>query len=703
MGELLHYTARSSRSLSFEHNGSAWGSEKNPAAFDFRSDVHTTPTMSMLKAIQECSLLDDVTMEDPTTLSLERFVADLTGKEEGLLVLSGTMGNQVAFRAHLSTPPHAVIVDRRGHIVNYEAGGVATLSQAMVQALDAKNGRYLTLEDIKKWAVISDDVHACPTRLISLENTLNGAIMPLSEVKRICGWARENGITMHLDGARLWEAVAAGAGTLKEFCAEFDSISLCISKGLGAPIGSVLVGTKAFIKRSRWIRKSIGGGLRQAGVVAAPMRVAIEETFLGGKLEQSHKNAKRIAKMWTDLGGTLQYPVDTNMVWLDLEAAGVCLNNFIELAEKYGLRVRGGRFVVHYQIGEEAIAALQKIFTEVLTGKDCRSTSFITKGPAGPSIQRSISTSSRPASARGPPSPARQFHSTTAKMVPPIAQSRTLLSSHPEKVRMLVLETDETHPDSQEETSSFGVVLGELLKKAGDEHDPSLGIETAMQYVVEPDGGVIPKPEEISEDIHAILITGSCWDAHGDDPWILKLMQFIRDVWINRPDIRFTGICFGHQILCRTLGATVKPQKNGEWELSHQPIYLSNIGRELFDLPATESKIHLHQMHLDHVVNPPSPDTTDLIPKGTKVHVWGTSEHTGVQGVYIQKRLFTTQGHMEFDEKLVKRQLQMRVDSGSVDKKDANGAAERADWMHDGLLVAKAVLRFFHGDDDKYS
>ncbi|KAI4925802.1 uncharacterized protein J4E92_006538 [Alternaria infectoria] len=372
MSELSQYTAKSSKSTTngTSHNGNAWGGEHNPAAFDFRSDVHTTPTMSMLKAIQECTLLDDVTMEDPTTLSLERFVADLSGKEEALLVLSGTMGNQVAFRAHLTTPPHAVIVDRRGHIINYEAGGVATLSQAMVQPLDAKNGTYLTLEDIQKYAVISDDVHACPTRLISLENTLNGAIMPLSEVKRISAWAREHDIIMHLDGARLWEAVAAGAGSLKDYCAEFDSISLCISKGLGAPIGSILVGTKEFIKRSRWIRKSIGGGLRQAGVVAAPMRVAIEETFLGGKLTQSHENAKKIASIWTDLGGKLQYPVDTNMVWLDLDAHHVDINNFIELAEKYGVRVRGGRFVVHYQIGEEAIEALRKVFTEVLTGKE---------------------------------------------------------------------------------------------------------------------------------------------------------------------------------------------------------------------------------------------------------------------------------------------------------------------------------------------
>jgi GMP synthase-like glutamine amidotransferase len=122
----------------------------------------------------------------------------------------------------------------------------------------------------------------------------------------------------------------------------------------------------------------------------------------------------------------------------------------------------------------------------------------------------------------------------------------------------------------------------------------------------------------------------------------------------------------------------------------------------LFNIEETRDRIHLHQMHLDHVVNPPSTQTTDLLPKGAKVHVWGTSEHTGVQGVYIRKRLFTTQGHMEFNEAMVKRQLELRVKSGSVTKKDANEASERADWMHDGETVAKAVLRFFHGDDDKF-
>jgi len=335
----------------------------------------------MLDAIAQCTLLDDVFMEDPTTLSLERFIAELTGKEDAMLVLSGTMGNQVALRSHLTSPPHSVLCDRRGHIVRYEAGGVASLSQAMVQPIDAKNAKYITLDEIQEHAVISDDVHACPTRVISLENTLNGTIMPLAEVRRISDWARKHAIIMHMDGARLWEAVAAGAGTLKDFCAEMDSVSLCFSKGLGAPIGSIVVGTKPFIKRCRWIRKSIGGGLRQAGVVAAPARVAVEETFLSGKLTQSHENAKRIAQLWSDLGGKIAYPVDSNMVWLDTEASGIELNCFIELGEQYGVRVRGGRLVVHYQIGEEAISRLKQLFNHVLRGQSGNAKTEIVSDP----------------------------------------------------------------------------------------------------------------------------------------------------------------------------------------------------------------------------------------------------------------------------------------------------------------------------------
>jgi len=329
----------------------------------------TTPTTRMLEAVSSTTLLDDVFQDDPTTNNLESFIATLTHKEAALFVLSGTMGNQVALRTLLTAPPHAVLCDHRAHILEWEAGGVASLSGALVKGVVPTNGRYLTLEDVKKNAVLSDDIHACPTRVISLENTLAGMIFPLDECRKISDWARQRGIIMHLDGARLWEAVAAGAGKLEEYCDCFDSISLCFSKGLGAPIGSIIVGTKKYRERARWVRKSIGGGLRQAGVVTAAARVAVEDTFLAGRLTASHDTARRIAKMWEDLGGKTANPVETNMVWFDLEAAGISVTNFIAEGEKVGLRLLGGRLVVHYQIGDEAVVRLQRLMKAVLQDK----------------------------------------------------------------------------------------------------------------------------------------------------------------------------------------------------------------------------------------------------------------------------------------------------------------------------------------------
>ena len=214
----------------------------------------------MLEAIASTTLLDDVFQSDPTTNDLESYIARLTNKPAALLVLSGTMGNQVSLRTHLLAPPHAVLCDRRAHILEWEAGGVASLTGALVQGIVPANGKYVTLEDIQAHAVLSSDIHACPTRVLSLENTLNGIVTPLAECRRISAWAREHNLITHLDGARLWEAVAAGAGSLADFCACFDSVSLCFSKGLGAPIGSMIVGSETFRERARWIRKSIGGG-----------------------------------------------------------------------------------------------------------------------------------------------------------------------------------------------------------------------------------------------------------------------------------------------------------------------------------------------------------------------------------------------------------------------------------------------------------
>lgn len=349
----------------------AW-QQPGPAAYDFRSDVVTTPTPSMLEAITNATLLDDVFLEDPTTTDLESYIAAITGHEAALLVMSGTMGNQVALRTHLTQPPHSVLCDIRGHIVNYEAGGVSSLSNAMTIPIHPSNDHHLTLEDIKKHAIISDDVHACPTRVISLENTLDGTVMPLSEVKRIAAFARANSIKLHLDGARIWEAVVADAGSLPDYTTLFDSVSLCFSKGLGAPIGSIIVGPKPFIAHARRIRKMIGGGTRQAGVISAAARVAVDETFghgpngEGGKLRASHARAREIANTWTSKGGLLAKPVETNMVWLDIEHYGLSTTEFAQIAATEGIKASGGRLVIHYQISDEAVSKLLKVMDKVL-------------------------------------------------------------------------------------------------------------------------------------------------------------------------------------------------------------------------------------------------------------------------------------------------------------------------------------------------
>lgn len=201
-------------------------------------------------------------------------------------------------------------------------------------------------------------------------------IQPLSEVARIASFARAHNIRVHCDGARLWEVAASGAGSLQDFCQHFDTASLCFSKGLGAPIGSIIVGPKSVVRHARWVRKSIGGGLRQSGVVTAAARVALDVTFgkgpsgEGGLLRETHATARRVAKMWTDLGGKLQYPVETNMLWLDLASMGCSDARFVELGREIGLKLMGGRLITHYQIGEEAIRRLVGVFEKIAAEKE---------------------------------------------------------------------------------------------------------------------------------------------------------------------------------------------------------------------------------------------------------------------------------------------------------------------------------------------
>jgi threonine aldolase len=338
-------------------------------------DVVTTPTLPMLRAIIETTLHDDVYREDSTTSSFEAHVAELTGHSAGIFVLSGTMANQLALRTLLSQPPYAILCDARAHIVHWEAGGLASISGAMVQGVSPSNGEYLTVEDIQRKAVLSDDVHKCPTRVVALENTISGLIQPISETRRISKWARSNGLKLHLDGARLWEAVAAGAASLRDYAQCFDTVALDFSKGLGAPMGAVIVGNDDFVTRARRIRKGMGGGMRQAGVLSAAARSALDETFgpgfsgaeSGGKLIVVHSIARRVAAMWTQRGGKLRRRVQTNIVWLDLESAGWTDGFFEETGRRNGIRVDGCRIVLHYQISEEGLKRLGRTFDDVLS------------------------------------------------------------------------------------------------------------------------------------------------------------------------------------------------------------------------------------------------------------------------------------------------------------------------------------------------
>ncbi|CUA75910.1 threonine aldolase [Rhizoctonia solani] len=338
------------------------------SAVDFRSDTVTSPTAFMLQAMVSSAVGDDVYGEDETTANLEKHIADLLGHEAGLFVASGTAGNQIAIRVHLTQPPHSVLCHARSHINQYEAGGIATLSQAMVQPVWPTQGPNLTLEDVKRGVVLWDDIHYAPTRVVALENTYGGTILPLKEVQSISEFARSKDIRVHCDGARLWNAVAAGAGSFREYGAAFDSISLCFSKGIGAPVGSVLVGSKAFIDRARWIRKSIGGGMRQTGVIAGAARAALDEVF--PKLAATHEIAKDIEKHLHSLGLKTVLPVETNMIFIDLEEAGLENDWLVDEAKTAGIKLGyGGRIVIHHQISTEAVQKLKESLTRVMEKK----------------------------------------------------------------------------------------------------------------------------------------------------------------------------------------------------------------------------------------------------------------------------------------------------------------------------------------------
>ncbi|KAL2821440.1 pyridoxal phosphate-dependent transferase [Aspergillus cavernicola] len=351
----------------------AWGTT-NRAEADFRSDVITTPSIGMLAAIATTSLGDDVFQEDQTTTGFEARIASQCGLAAGAFVISGTMANQLAIRTLLTQPPYGVLVDARAHVIHFEGGGIG-MSGASVRTVRPSNGRYMVVEDIMARAIVTDDIHKCPTRVVSIENTAGGSIVPVSELKRISAWARSHDIQLHMDGARLWEAVAAGAGSLSDYCTLCDLVSLDFSKNLGAPMGAMVLGSARLIAQLRRIRKSIGGGMRQSGPLAAAAYHAVIEQFgVGpwgsqGKLRSVHALARRVGEMWVELGGELLREVETNQVWVNLPKAKISADQWNDIGKKHGVKMDGKRIVLHHQISDNGITKLALVFTDALRVK----------------------------------------------------------------------------------------------------------------------------------------------------------------------------------------------------------------------------------------------------------------------------------------------------------------------------------------------
>ena len=289
------------------------------SVIDMRSDTVTRPTPGMRAAMAAAEVGDDVFGEDPTVIRLQEKVAALLGKEAALFVPSGTMSNQACIRAH-TQPGDELICEATAHVYNAEAGGPAALSGVTCRTIEGEYG-ILDVSQLEG-KIRPANEHYVRTRLVCLENTHNrggGRVYLLEKIQAISAWARANALATHLDGARLWNAIVATGIPAKTWADEFDSVSVCFSKGLGAPVGSALVGPKEFITRARRIRKLFGGGMRQAGVIAAAALYAVENNI--ERLADDHRNAQVIAEAIRDCPGLRLVPerVETNLVWFEVE------------------------------------------------------------------------------------------------------------------------------------------------------------------------------------------------------------------------------------------------------------------------------------------------------------------------------------------------------------------------------------------------
>jgi threonine aldolase len=325
---------------------------------DLRSDTVTKPTEGIRLAMNNAPLGDDVFGEDPTVNTLEQRLADMFGFEAGLFCPSGTMTNQIGIKAH-TQPLQEIICHRESHIYNYEGGGLAFNSQLSLRLLEGNRGLITAQQVLDN--INPEDIHRPTTSLVSQENTSNregGAVHKVADYQKVYEVCKQHGLKHHLDGARLFNALAVTGDTPESYGKAFDSISICLSKGLGAPVGSVLVGNKEFIKLSRRIRKVFGGGMRQAGVIAAAGLYALDNHI--ERIADDHRRAKQLESTLKEQSYVAEvFPVDSNLVIFRL-VGDMPADKFIATLKGQGiLAINMGpqlvRFVTHLDVNDADI------------------------------------------------------------------------------------------------------------------------------------------------------------------------------------------------------------------------------------------------------------------------------------------------------------------------------------------------------------
>ena len=333
----------------------------------------TKPTPAMRRAMAEAEVGDDVYGEDPTVNLLQERAAEIFGKEAALFVPTGSMGNQIAVKLHTKQGDE-VIIEERGHIFNYELGAPSVVSGVMIRPVRAASGDgHLTWEEIEPHLHIDQPYYSCPTGLICLENTSNfggGSVMSAEQTSEICENAHKLNLPVHLDGARIFNAAVAQNETVANLSRDVDSVQFCLSKGLGAPVGSMLLGKKDFIAEARVWRKRMGGGMRQVGILAAAGLIALEES--PQRLHVDHENARRLAAGVADLRGVAidAERVQTNIVIFDVSQTGKTSAEIVEkLKENEIYAIPFGnaiRMVTHCDVSREDIERTLAVLEMIL-------------------------------------------------------------------------------------------------------------------------------------------------------------------------------------------------------------------------------------------------------------------------------------------------------------------------------------------------